>query len=59
MDTKTCSMCSFEKHIINFYKTYTGNKDCNHTRALKGYYENRDKISNQQEIYYEKKEKKY
>ena len=29
-------------------------RDCNRARGLKRYYENKDKISNQQKIYYEK-----
>ena len=54
MDTKICSMCNIEKHINNFYKTYSEYRDCNRTRGLKRYFENKDKISNQQKIYYEK-----
>ena len=54
MDTKTCSMCNKEKYINNFYKIYTKGKDCNRKRGLKRYYENKDKISNQQKIDYEK-----
>ena len=55
MDTKTYSMCRNEKHINNFYKKYSECRDCNRARGLKRYYENKDKISNQQKIYYEKK----
>ena len=58
MDGKTCTMCNMEKHINNFYKRYSECKDCNRTRGLKRYYENKDKISNQQKLYYEKTEKK-
>ena len=54
MDTKTCTMCSIEKHINNFYKKYSECRDCNRARELKRYYENKDKISNQQKVYYEK-----
>ena len=54
MDTKTCTMCNIEKHINNFYKKYSECRDCNRARGLKRYYENKDKISNQQKIYYEK-----
>ena len=54
MDTKICSMCKIEKHINNFYKKYSECRDCNRARGLKRYYENKDKISNQQKIYYEK-----
>ena len=54
MNTKTCSMCNIEKHINNFYKKYSKCRDCNRARGLKRYYENKDKISNQQKTYYEK-----
>ena len=54
MDSKICTICNIEKHINTFYKKYTECIDCNHARGLKRYYENKDKISNQQKIYYEK-----
>ena len=54
MNTKICSMCIIEKHIKNFYKKYSECRDCNRARGLKRYYENKDKISNQQKTYYEK-----
>ena len=58
METKTCTMCNFEKHIINFYKNYSECKDCNRARGLKRYFENKDKISNQQKIHYENNREK-
>ena len=58
MDTKKCTMCNIEKHINNFYKKYSECRDCNRTRGLKRYYENKDKISNKQIIYYEKNREK-
>ena len=54
MNTKTCTICNNEKDINNFYKKYSECIDCNRARGLKRYYENKDKISNQQKIYYEK-----
>ena len=54
MDTKTCSVCKIEKHIKNIYRKYSECKDCNRARGLKGYYENKDKLSNHRRIYYEK-----
>ena len=51
MDTKICSMCNIEKHITNFYKKYSECRDCNRSRGLKRYHEDKDKISNQQKIY--------
>ena len=53
-----CTICNIEKDINNFYKKYLECKDCNRTRRLKRYYENKDKISNQQKIYYEKNREK-
>ena len=58
MDTKTCTMCNIEKHFKNFYKKNTECIDCNRARGLKRYYENKDKISNQQKVYYEKSREK-
>ena len=58
METKICSMCNIEKRINNFYKKYTECIDCNRARGLKRYYENKDKISNQQKVYYEKNREK-
>ena len=54
MDTKPCAICNLEKHISNFYKKYSECRDCNRARGLKRYYENKEKISNQQKNYYEK-----
>ena len=52
-------LCVIWKNISTiFTKTYTDCTDCNRTRGLERYYENKDKISNQQKLYYEKTEKK-
>ena len=53
-----CNICNIEKHINNFYKKNTECIDCNRARGLKRYYENKDKISKQQKIYYEKNREK-
>ena len=58
MDTKMCTICNIEKHINNFYKKYSECIDCHRARGLKRYYENKDKISKQQKIYYEKNREK-
>ena len=50
-----CTQCSKEKHINNYYKIDSECKDCNSKGGTKRYYENKDKISNQQKIQYEKK----
>ena len=50
-----CTNCNIEKHINNFYKKCSECRDCNRTRGVKRYYENKAKISNQQKIYFEKK----
>ena len=54
MENKICTMCKIEKHINNFYKKYSECKDCNIKRGVKRYFDNKDKISVQQKIYYEK-----
>ena len=58
MGGKTCTMCNMEKHLNNFYKSYSESKDCNRTTVLKRYYKNKDKISNQQKLSYEKNREK-
>ena len=58
MESKICTQCNIEKDINNFYKRYSECIDCNRARGLKRYYENKDKISNQQKIYYEKNREK-
>ena len=54
MDSKICVVCNIEKSIDNFYNKYRECKLCNIKRSTRRYYENKDKISNQQKIYYEK-----
>ena len=58
MDTKMCTICNIEKHTNHFYKQDTECIDCNRARGLKRYYESKDKISNQQKVYYEKNREK-
>ena len=58
MDNKFCTVCNIEKHINDFYKKYSECKACNIKRGVKRYYENKDKISNQQKNYYEKNREK-
>ena len=54
MDSKVCVVCNFEKSIDNFYNKYRECKQCNIQRNMKRYYENKDKLSNQRKLYYEK-----
>ena len=54
MASKICTQCNIEKHINNFYKKFSECKDCNIKGGVKRYYDNKDKISMQQKIYYEK-----
>ena len=54
MENKFHSMCKIEKDVNNFCKEHSECKDCKSRRVLKRYYENKDKISNQRKIYYEK-----
>ena len=49
-----CTQCNMEKHIKDFYNKKTECKEGNCKRGLKRYYDNKDKISNHQEIYSEK-----
>ena len=54
MDSKIYVVCNIEKSIDNFYNKYRECKPCNIIRSTRRYYENKDKISNQHKIYYEK-----
>ena len=54
MENKICTVSKIEKHINNFYRKYSECKDCNIKRGVKRYYNNKEKISFQQKIYYEK-----
>ena len=54
MDSKVCVVCNTEKSIDNFYNKYRECKQCNIKRSTRRYYDNKDKISNQHKIYYEK-----
>ena len=58
MDSKICVVCNIEKSIANFYNKYRECKSCNIKGSMKQYNENKDKISNQQKIYYEKNREK-
>ena len=59
MHGEICIRCNIEKNIEEFYNTYTDCKICNSNRSLKCSYENKDKISNQQNMYYEKNRDKF
>ena len=54
MDSKICVVSNIEKSIDNFYNKYRECKLCKIKRSTKRYYDNKDKISNQQKIFYEK-----
>ena len=54
MDSKVCVVCNTEKSIDKFYNKYRECKPCNIKRSTRRYYENKDKISNQYKLYYEK-----
>ena len=58
MENKICTVCKIEKHINNFYRKYSECKDCNIKIGVKRYHNNKDKISIQQKIYYEKNREK-
>ena len=54
MDSKICVVCRIEKSMDNFYNKYRECKQCNIKRSARRYYENKEKLSNQQKFYYEK-----
>ena len=54
MESKFCVICNNDKSIDNFYNNYRECKPCNIQRSMKRYYENKDKLSNQRKIFYEK-----
>ena len=57
MDSKICVVCNIEKSIDNFYDKYRECKPCNIKRSTRRYFENKEKISNQHKLYYEKKQR--
>ena len=54
MDSKVCFICNTGKSFDNFNNKYRECKQCNIQRSMKRYYENKDKLSNQRKLYYEK-----
>ena len=54
MESKTSTMCRLEKDINNIYEKYTKCRYCNIKRGLKGYYRNKDQISNERKKHFEK-----
>ena len=58
MESKTYTMCNIEKHINDFCEKHSECKNCNCSRELERYYDNKEKLSKQHKIYYEKIEKK-
>ena len=54
MDSKVCAVCNTGKSIDSFYNKYRECKPCNIRRSTRRYFENKDKISNQYKLYYEK-----
>ena len=54
METKVCVVCNTEKSIDSFYNKYRECKPCNIKRSTRRYFENKDKISNQYKLFYEK-----
>ena len=58
MENRICTLCEIEKQINNFYERYSECKDCIIKRGVKGYYDNKDKISIQQKFYDEENREK-
>ena len=42
MNPKMCTFCNIEKYINNFYNKHSECRDCNRTRGLKRFYENKE-----------------
>ena len=59
MNINMCTICNIEKDTNNFYIGYSECRECNRARGLKRTYEDKDKISNQQKLIYEKIEIDY
>ena len=55
MEGKVFVLCNTEKSIDNFYNKYRECKQCNLQRSMKRYYENKDNLSYQRKLHYEKK----
>ena len=53
METKLSVIWKTEKKIDNFYNKYREGKPCIIKRSTRRYYENKDKITNQQKLFYE------
>ena len=53
MKSEVCVICNAEISIDKLYK-HQESKPCIIQRRLKHYYENKDKLSNQRKLYYEK-----
>ena len=54
MERKNCTRCNKVKNIEYFYNKYTEKKISKSFGCLKCYYENKEKIPNQQKLYFEK-----
>ena len=54
MDSKICVVCNVEKSIDNYYNKYRECKQCNIKRSMKRYNDNKDKLSNQRKLYYDR-----
>ena len=59
MDRKICVVCNIEKSIDEYYNKYRECKQCIIKRSIRRYNENKDKLSNQRKLYYEKIEISY
>ena len=54
MENTTCTVCNTGKHINNFYKRSSECKDCIIKRGVERYFNRKDKIPIQQNLYFEK-----
>ena len=54
MERKTFTHSDIEIIFEDFYKKYTECKNCNRVRSLKRFYENKERLSNQRRMHYDK-----
>ena len=59
MDGKVFVICNTGNCIDNFYNQYRECKQCSIQQSMKRYYDNKDKLSNQRKVYFEKTEMCY
>ena len=54
MDSKVCFVCIIERSFDQFYNKDRVYEQCNIQRSMKRYYGNKEKLSKQRKLYFEK-----